>query len=131
MRILSSALCVAALLAGPALTVAPAQAAPRIIVRGATPLLPDNSYNYGGDYSAGPAYFYANPLDPYYDPAGKTPDWRYYGPPAVDLVLARTLDHNGESMLDHMLRCQASFPSYNAATNSYSDRQGLPQICYR
>jgi len=65
-------------------------------------------------------------------PAAKqVSDWRYYGPPAVDLILARTLDHNGESILGHMLRCQASFPSYNAATNSYSDRHGLPQVCYR
>jgi len=131
MRLVFPALCVAALVVGPAIATVPTQAAPpRVIVRGATPILPDNSFGFGGAY-ASPGYFYGNPVDRYYDPVGKFPDWRYFGPPAVDLVLARTLDHNGESMLGHMLRCQASFPSYNAATNSYTGPHGLPQVCYR
>ena len=133
MRILSTALCAVALLGGVA-AAAPAIAAPaQVIVRGATPILPPSGYGFspGGDYANDPAYIYGDPLDRYYDPAGKIPDSRYYGPPAVDLALARTLDNNHESILGHMLHCQASYPTYNPATNFYRGRHGIPQTCYR
>jgi hypothetical protein len=129
---LSSSLCALALLAVASLAASPAAAQSRVIVRGAHPILPPAySYSYGGAFADSPGYIWGSPQDRYYDPAGKFPDHRYYGPPAVDLVLARTLDRNRESMLGHMLACQRAFPSYNPATNFYRGRHGQPQVCYR
>ncbi len=113
--------------------VVPAVAAPmHVIVRGARPLLPPPAfdYAYGGDWNDYSGA-YGDPSSRYYDPAGATPDWRYHGPLAVDLVLARTLDHTGESMLGHMLTCQAHFATYNPATNAYYGPHGIPVPCYR
>ena len=126
-------LLVALLIAGLA---APALAqTPRAVVRGARPLYvaPPPPVDYGFDYSYydSPQYIYGDPLDRYYDPAGKVPDDRYYGPPAVDMVLATTLTRNHESILSHILHCQAAYPTYNAATNFYSGRDGIPRVCYR
>jgi hypothetical protein len=135
MRIFSSALCAIALIAGGVALSAPAEAAPRVVVRGAYPLVaPSYRYGYGygpGDYTSNPGYIWGNPADRYYDPAGRVPDTRYYGPPAVDMVLARTLTRNNESMLGHMLRCQATYSTYNPATNFYRGSHGVPQVCYR
>lgn len=117
---------------GLALSAAPVLAAPHIIVRGATRILPPPAYTYnyyGADWGD-PLDFYGNPLDRYYDPIGKIPDTRYYGPQPVDLVLARTLDRNGESIMSHALKCQAHYPTYNTATNTYYGAHGLPQVCY-
>jgi hypothetical protein len=111
----------------------PASAAPlHFAVHGAQPLivLPDSFSNEGADWGD-PYGAYGNPLDRYYDPAGKVPFTNYRGAPAVDLVLARTLDRNHESILGHMLTCQARYASYNPATNFYAGRHGIPQICYR
>jgi len=107
--------------------------APHVIVRGAHPYYvePLPFSDYGGGYYGSPAYLYGDPLDRYYDPAGKIPDERYYGPPAVDLVLARTLTLNNESILSHMLRCQAAYPTYNTATGFYRDRHGIPHTCFK
>jgi hypothetical protein len=104
-----------------------------VIVRGAHPILPPSYYGYAPGYSqSDPYWMYGeSDLDPNFQPAGKVPDWRYYGPPAVDLVLARTLDANGESILSHMLHCEASYPTYNAATNFFTGRDGQPRVCYR
>jgi len=113
---------------------APAFAQTRVIVRGAHPLnAPPGFSDYGGGgFYGSPEYLYGdNPLDRYYDPAGKIPDSNYYGPPAVDLVLGETLSRNNESMLSHMLRCQAAYRTYNPATNFYFGRHGIPQVCYR
>ena len=116
-----------------AATCLPVFAAPiHVIVRGARPLLPPPAFSYGtsgvwSDYSGA----YGDPQSRFYDPAGTIPDWRYHGPLAVDLVLARTLDHNNESILGHILACQAAYPSYSAATNSYAGSHGIPATCYR
>ncbi|MDR3472515.1 MAG: hypothetical protein P4M09_12620 [Devosia sp.] len=125
------ALCAAALAAAFAIA-GPAVAGPaHAVVHGAIPLyVPpdafyDNSTGYG-DYYGG---FYGNPQDRYYDPAGAMPDWRYHGPAAVDLVLARTLDRTGESILGHILICQARHVSYSAASNTYFGRNGIPVAC--
>ena len=137
MKILASAVCALALLAGAGFIAAPAMARPlHVTVRGATPILPPDAYGYGAGYGYGASSpedydFYGNPTSRGYDPAGKFPDYRYFGPPAVDLVLARTLDANNESILGHMMRCQATYPSYNTATNFYTGRHGQPMICYR
>lgn len=135
MKLLSSALCALALFAGGSFLASPALAQPaRIIVRGATPILPPPAFVYdnnGGYYANPDRVFGEDPNSPFYDHAGKYPDYRYYGPPAVDLVLARTLDRNDESMLTHMMRCQAAFGSFNPATNAYTGRNGIPQVCYR
>ena len=133
---LLSAFGVAALLAAGSAALTPAVAQPpHIIVRGATPILPPPAYVYGNGYSTYDWYDYTgvngDPFAPYYDPAGHVPDTRYYGPKAVDLVLARTLDRNNESMLRHMLVCQAAFPTYNPASNTYYGRNGIAVPCYR
>ncbi len=129
MRKLSSALCGAALLT--AALAAPAFAAPaHVVVHGAYPLYVPPSYydSYGADL-AGDG-FYGDPLSRYYDPAGAIPDTQYYGPPAVDLVLARTLDRTGDSVLGHILKCQARYATYSAASNTYFGRNGIPVACY-
>jgi hypothetical protein len=136
MKILTSAACAVLLLTANGLTTAPAIARPlHIVVRGANPIYPpDYSYDYayGGDAAGDQLYdLYGSPFERGYGPAGKVPDSNYYGPPAVSLVLAGTLDRNGESILGHIMHCQASFPSYNAATNFYSGRHGQPMTCYR
>lgn len=141
MNIVKSAACALLLLTVGGLATAPAIARPlHVIVRGANPIYPpdyygngdDYGYGYGADWGAGPLYgFYGYPFERGYWPAGKVPDERYYRPPAVDLVLARTLDRNGESILGHIMHCQASFSTYNAATNFYTARDGQPKICYR
>lgn len=117
-----------------ALAVPAAAQAPRVIVRGAHPLYveptPFSDYS-GGGYYGSPQYLYGDPLDRYYDPAGKIPDYRYFGPPAVDLILARSLTRNNESLLQHMLRCQRTYPTYNPATNFFVGPNGIPQPCYR
>lgn len=111
-----------------------AQSAPHVIVRGATPIAPpvfgeDPDYNAG--YYSSPFYLYGDdPLDRYYDPAGKVGDYTYHGPKPVDLQLAATLSANNESILQHMLRCQALHPTYNSATNDYFGPNGLPVACY-
>lgn len=135
MQRLMSAIAVAALLAGGSAALTPAAAQPpHIIVRGATPILPPPAYVFGNG-SAYDWYDYTgindDPFSPYYDPAGRIPDTRYYGPKAVDLTLARTLDRNNESMLRHMLVCQASYSTYNPVSNTYYGRDGIPVPCYR
>jgi hypothetical protein len=134
MKFWRPALCALALTAGVVSIAAPAMARPlHVIVRGANPILPPEDYGYAPDYyPSNPYWVYGeNEFDPNFRPAGKIPDWRYYGPPAVDMVLARTLDINHESILSHMLHCEAAYRSYNAATNFYIGRHGLPTICYR
>jgi hypothetical protein len=134
MKFLKPALCAAALTAAAFSAIAPADARPlHVIVRGAHPILPPQYYGYTPDYyPSNPYWLYGeNEFDPDFRPAGKTPDWHYYGPPAVDLVLARTLDANNETILSHMLNCEASYVTYNAATNFYTTRNGQPRICYR
>ncbi|MEO8882061.1 MAG: hypothetical protein ABI377_01370 [Devosia sp.] len=133
---LLSALGVAAALAAGSAALTPAVARPpHVIVRGATPILPPPAYVYGNGYSAYDWYDYTglngDPFAPYYDPSGHVPDTRYYGPKAVDLVLGRTLSRNNESMLRHMLVCQAAFPTYSAASNTYYGRNGISVPCYR
>src|SRR4051812_35020106 len=61
-------------------------APPHVVVRGATRILPPPAYinNYGADWGD-PLNFYGSPVSRYYDPIGKVPDMRYYGPPPVDL----------------------------------------------
>jgi hypothetical protein len=34
-------------------------------------------------------------------------------------------------MLGHMLKCQATYTTYNPATNFYRGAHGIPQVCYR
>jgi len=134
MKFLTPVWCALALAAGVVAPITAANARPlHVIVRGATPILPPDYYGYAPDYTGGnPYWMYGeSEFDPNFTPAGKIPDWRYYGPPAVDMVLARTLDVNHESILSHMLHCQAAYRSYNAATNFYTGRDGLPTICYR
>lgn len=134
MKTIYSVLVAAALTLGLVSTAIPATAQPpRIFVHGATRILPPppfTSYRLGADWGD-PLDFYGSPVGRYYDPVGKIPDMRYYGPPAVDLVLARTLDRNNESMMSHTLTCQAHYPTYNMVTNTYYGRNGLPQVCYR
>jgi hypothetical protein len=123
------AFCAAALLATLA---GPAAAAPaHAVIHGGIPIYvpPDAFYDNSGGYGDDFGGFYGNPQDRYYDPAGAMPDWRYHGPAAVDLVLARTLDRNGESMLGHMLHCQARHATYSAASNTYYGRHGIPVSC--
>jgi len=131
MKKLSIALCAAAVLAG-GFAAGPALAQPaHVIVRGATPYYvpggpeytPDDGYwsNYGG--------FYGDPMSRYYDPAGVVWDWRYHGPKAIDVSLGRTLDRTGESMLGHMLTCQARHATYNPASNTYYGAHGAALNC--
>jgi hypothetical protein len=114
---------------------APALAQPRVIVRGAHPYYtaPVPFSGFSGSNFAGSSEFIwgDHPLNRYYDPAGRFPDHRYFGPPAVDMILARTLSRNNESMLSHMLRCQAAHATYNPATNFYFGPNGIPRVCYR
>jgi hypothetical protein len=134
MRKLSPAICAVALVAAACVAATPAAAQPpRVIVRGATPILPPAPYVFNGNPSYGwydPSGIYEDPFSRYYDPAGKIPDDRYYGPKAVDLILARTLDRNNESIMGHMLRCQAHYPTYNPATDRYYGAHGIPVPCY-
>lgn len=113
-------------IAGPAIA-GPAHA----VVRGAIPLYvpPDALYDNNGGYNDYYGGFYGDPHDRYYDPAGAMPDWRYHGPAAVDLVLARTLDRTGESMLGHIMVCQARHATYSAASNTFFGRNGIPVTC--
>ncbi len=111
-----------------------AQSAPHVIVRGATPIAPPvfgQDPDVGAYYYSSPFYLYGDdPLDRYYDPAGKVGDYTYHGPKPVDLQLGATLSANNESLLDHMLRCQARHATYNTATNQYFGPNGLPVACY-
>ncbi|MGN6101482.1 MAG: hypothetical protein ACTHOR_10075 [Devosia sp.] len=130
MKTLTTAVFAAALAAAALATPAFAQPA-RVIVRGANPIYVPPNVTYNGDdgYWSNYGGFYGDPLNRYYDPAGAMPDWRYYGPPAVDLTLARTLSRTGDSMLTHILKCQARYPTYSAASNTYY-RGGVPVACY-
>jgi hypothetical protein len=124
-------LAAAALLIAATATAGPALAAPlHVIVRGATPLA-EPTPGFVFDNDSGTEYgFHGDPLNRYYDPTGIIPDTRYYGPPAVDMVLARTLDVRNESILTHMLKCQAHYPSYSVIGNFYIRAGGLPAVCY-
>jgi len=131
MNKLFSALSVAAVLAV-AGAAGPAMADPaRVIVRGANPIyVPDNPvYNGDDGYWSNYGGFYGDPLSQYYDPAGVVPDWRYHGPAAVDMQLGMTLTRNHESMLGHMLACQARHATYSAASNTFYGRHGIPVAC--
>lgn len=131
MNKLFSAFCAAIVLSAAAVTGATAQPA-QVIVRGANPLYVPNyapTYNNDSGYWNNYGGFYGDPLSRYYDPAGVIPDWRYHGPKAVDVSLARTLDRNGESMLGHMLTCQARHATYNPASNTFYGRHGIPVRC--
>lgn len=131
MNKLFSALSVAAILAV-AGAAGPASAQPaRVIVHGANPIYVPSSPVYNGDNGYWTNYggFYGDPLSMYYDPAGVVQDWRYHGPKAVDVRLGMTLSRNGESMLGHMLTCQARHATYSAATDMYYGRGGIPVAC--
>jgi|GEM_PF-5363854 len=122
----------AALLAGLTIAGEAAAAPAHAVVHGAIPIYAPPAYDYDdsnlgyGDYYGG---FYGNPADRYYDPAGAMPDWRYYGPKPVDLVLGRTLSARGETMLSHMMICQARHATYNPATNMFTTAGGIAYAC--
>lgn len=50
-------------------------------------------------------------------------------PPSINWVRAATLDRTGESMLQHQLKCQARYPSYDMASDTYLGAHGIPTDC--
>jgi len=49
--------------------------------------------------------------------------------PAVNMVRADVIEANGESIVEHQLRCQQMHSSYEPASDTYRGRDGLPRLC--
>jgi hypothetical protein len=118
----------------------PATAQPvQATVRGGQPVIVDRELGPTPGFEVRPGAVFSphitGPLAPDFDPS-------YYAqaeglrmlvrnPNAgVDLVLGAILDQNGETPAEHMLRCQAQYPSYEPVSNTYLAGNGLPRTCF-
>lgn len=48
---------------------------------------------------------------------------------SINYDRAYTLNATGDSILEHQLKCQAAYSSYDLATDTYLDPYGIPRPC--
>lgn len=84
----------------------------RRIVR--TPVTPN------GNFDPGQASINALAISKFYPPNGFV---------SINYDRALTLNATGSSMLEHQLRCQAAYATYDLATDTYLGDDGLPRPC--
>lgn len=84
----------------------------RRIVR--TPVTPN------GNFDPGRASINALAISKFYPPNGFV---------SINYDRALTLNATGSSMLEHQLRCQAAYATYDLATDTYLGDDGLPRPC--
>ncbi|HHY51008.1 MAG TPA: BA14K family protein [Alphaproteobacteria bacterium] len=129
---MKSLLPVVALVAGIA-AVTPALAQPLdITVRGGSiiednpPRLHDDSFivrtpvDPGFRFDPGQAAINALAVSHFYPPRGFSP---------LNIDRAITLNATGDSILEHQLKCQAAYPSYDLASDTYISSNGIPRPC--
>ena len=81
-------------------------------------------------------YVYGDPWNPNFDPAAAAINAlnisRLHPPrggSAFNIDRAITLNATGDSILEHQLRCQAAYPSYDLASDTYLGANGIPRPC--
>jgi hypothetical protein len=55
--------------------------------------------------------------------------WSQPGHSTFNVDRAITLNATGDSILEHQLKCQAAYPSYDLASDTYLTRNGIPRPC--
>lgn len=66
-----------------------------------------------------------------FDPGKAAADSQFFSrpTPALNMVRAAVLNRNGESLAEHQLRCQALYPTYELAGDTYLGPDGTPRYC--
>lgn len=113
---------------------APALAQVEIVVPGGTVEAPDTAPRpiYNDDYVVGTPADRLRDFDPeayainalrvsnFFPRRGQVP---------FNVDRAVTLNATGESIAEHQLRCQAAYASYELASDTFLDANGIPQPC--
>lgn len=82
-------------------------------------------------------YVYGTPFNPhYFDPAAaaiNALNISHFYPPrghrSLNIDRAITLNATGDSIAEHQARCQAAYPSYDLASDTYLAANGIPRPC--
>lgn len=66
-----------------------------------------------------------------FDPGKAAEDSQFFSrpSPAIHTVRAAVLDRHGESIAEHQLQCQALYPTYEPAGDTYLGPDGIPRYC--
>lgn len=91
---------------------APGDFPDRRIVR--TPVTP------GGNFDPAQASLNALAISNFYPPPGYV---------SINFDRALTLNATGQSILEHQLRCQAAYATYDLASDTYLGDNGIPRPC--
>ena len=113
--------------------VAPAAAQPLDIIVGGGTIVPDSTprdfpdrrvvrtpVTPGGNFDPAQASLNALAISNFYPAPGYV---------SINYDRAYTLNATGDSILEHQLKCQAAYATYDPATDTYVGAYGIPQPC--